>query len=383
MVRVLTLGLLGALAGTTGLLAQVPAVPQVPSVPGSPTIPTVPGGTTPGATVPGVTAPGTSAPSSSSTQPSNIYSFLCPTSAQTAACQAKLCASPVGQILSAVLQPVSLYSGGIVGQNCCPQNNPNNQSNFVNSSDLGQPSDSALGAAARIQQDDAEASRRVQAVEYLSTVDSSRYPEAELALIASLRGDRNECVRLAAARGLQRGCACSKRVMEALAITISGSNRDGFPIECSPRVRAAATFALQGCLHRCTVTPVETETPPEPPVRPEVPRGTDKKPGVVQLIPASPEEWPRQPAAQAVREAQILPSPPAAAPSGTMSGGTPPALTPATAEPLLLPPPPMYLPPSPLAAPTAPPAPTLGGGRHDLFSVFQQAAQPAQPAQPR
>jgi hypothetical protein len=85
-------------------------------------------------------------------------------------------------------------------------------------------------------------------VRYLGTVDCRYWPEAEEALINALRADRNECVRLEAAWSLNRGCCCTRKTIEALAITVSGSERDGNPPEVSPRVRAAAHEALTNCL---------------------------------------------------------------------------------------------------------------------------------------
>jgi hypothetical protein len=365
--RVFAWSLTAALTATAALSAQTPAVPTVPA---GPTTPVAPGITTPAMPA---------AQGSDGKSCCNIWSFILPTPDQKAACQAKFCSSPFGQVFSAVLQPVSLYTGGLVSNNICPQNNANaatngatGQPNFITPGDLAQPADSALGAASRIQQDDQEATRRRQAVEYLGTVDASRYPEAEAALISSLRGDRSECVRLAAARALQRGCACSKAVMEALAITISGSSRDGFPVECSPRVKAAAAVALQGCLHRCTVVPVETETPPEP-VRPEPPGQPDKKPTGALLTPYYSDQLPRQPMGQVIREAQVV----AASPAPVLPAAAPPAASP---EPPLLPTPAVLPPAPPQAVPPQPaPAPVTtrpSAGRHDLLGVFLQAARP-------
>src|SRR5436305_814669 len=84
---------------------------------------------------------------------------------------------------------------------------------------------------------------------------------AEAALITGLRVDRNECVRLAAARALGSCCCCTKKTIAALTITVSGSSKDGNPSENSERVREAAAAALEMC-----VTCYE-EMPPEP-VRP-------------------------------------------------------------------------------------------------------------------
>ncbi|HZZ82799.1 MAG TPA: HEAT repeat domain-containing protein, partial [Gemmataceae bacterium] len=102
------------------------------------------------------------------------------------------------------------------------------------------------GAAARIKKDEADAQARRQAVRYLGTVDCSRWPEAEAALINALRGDRNECVRLEAALALRNGCCCTVKIRRALEMTIIGK-ADKFPPERSERVKAAAADALAHC----------------------------------------------------------------------------------------------------------------------------------------
>jgi hypothetical protein len=285
---------------------------------------------------------------------------------------------------------VSLYSGGVVGSNfCAGQNNNNNnngqngtdQPNFVNPANLAQPDDSALGAAARIQQDDAQAMQRRQAVEYLGTVDGDRYPEAQTALINSLRGDRNECVRLAAAKALQRGCSCGKPVMEALLITISGGSQDGFPPECSHRVKAAADVALHKCLHRCTVVPVEPEKPPEAPGRPELPGPVERQPPPKLPGPAKPRPTASQEPPTAAPET-ILPAthtsppqdlpPPLPPPPGTGVPGveTWPAPPDAGNSPAPAPNPGATAPPpsAPGAAPAAQPRP-----RRDLLAIIKRA----------
>ena len=117
----------------------------------------------------------------------------------------------------------------------------------------GPPAGGARGAAAtaaKIKASEADAKARVAAVEYLGTVDCSRWKEATKALIISLRADPNECVRWAAARVLNSGCCCNKDTIEALRICVAGEDKDGNPPETSPRVKAAAFIALQNCLMR-------------------------------------------------------------------------------------------------------------------------------------
>ena len=133
----------------------------------------------------------------------NLWTFLCLSPEQKAACKAKFCASQFGRLINNSLAPVSALTGSVVPQ-CCPLIDPAN---------LVQPPDSALGAAAQIQKDTAEAAARRAAIRYMSTVDCNWWPEASAALINSLRADKNECVRLEAALALQRGCCCNSRTI--------------------------------------------------------------------------------------------------------------------------------------------------------------------------
>ncbi len=238
--------------------AQVPEVPGVPAVPGA------------ASAIPGAAAV-PSAASAGSSAPSNIWSKLCPTPQQMQACKQKLCSCTLVQFLSGGLAPVSAMTGGLIG-GCCP--GPNQP----NPADLALPADSAQGAAARIKKLEAEAAARRAAVRYLGTVDCSRFPEAELALIASLRGDENECVRYEAALALGRGCCCTKKVLEALVATVSGKKTND-PPEHSLRVRMAAAIALERCLIKyCELEPlIPDEKSPEKPVAPEPVPAKDAK----------------------------------------------------------------------------------------------------------
>ena len=98
--------------------------------------------------------------------------------------------------------------------------------------------------------------------------------------------DRNECVRLEAAWALGRGCCCTRRTIGALALSASGSERDGRPRECSPRVRAAAAASLDHCL-AALAGPVEG-APPPPAVGPkELPKEAGKAPAKLPITPAA------------------------------------------------------------------------------------------------
>ena len=108
----------------------------------------------------------------------------------------------------------------------------------------------AEAAAAKIRADEAGAKARRAAVHYLGTVDCHYYPEAEAALIAAVRADRNEGVRLEAVLALGNGCCRTKRTMDALNLVVSGSEQDGNPAETSERIRQAASGALQHYMTR-------------------------------------------------------------------------------------------------------------------------------------
>jgi hypothetical protein len=182
--------------------------------------------------------------------------MLCPTEEQHKKCLEKLCKIPLVGMMGGALTPISAMSGGLL-PSCCP--GPNQ----ANPADLAKDADSAEGAASRIKKEEAEAKARRAAVRYLGTVDCRRFVEAEAALIKSLRGDTNECVRWEAAMSLANGCCCTKNVLQALVITVSGKKTNE-PPECSPRVRAAAAYALERCLNRYCETDM-----PKPPERPE------------------------------------------------------------------------------------------------------------------
>lgn len=175
--------------------------------------------------------------------------------AQRAARRYRCCETPVGQFFNNMTKPVGLFFGGTNGL-LCPQ--------LPSPEELARPG--AEGAAAQIQQEEAGAKARRAAVRYLGTVDCHWWPEAEKALIVALRSDRNECVRLEAALALGSGCCCTKPIIEALAICVSGSHKDGNPSETSERVRAVAMGSLQHCLgcYESVETVPEVPAPPPP-----------------------------------------------------------------------------------------------------------------------
>jgi hypothetical protein len=173
------------------------------------------------------------------------------------ACKAKICACPLGQMITNAGKPLNTALGGLLCPPCCPP---------VNQDDLKKPSTLPDGACAKIMQEELEMPKRRKSIQCLARVDCHWWPEAEAALIGALRADRNECVRLEAAKALAGGCCCTKKTIEALVIVVSGSKKDGNPSENSERVKAMAMLALQHCLV-CFVDEEEPK-PPELPKKP-------------------------------------------------------------------------------------------------------------------
>jgi hypothetical protein len=225
-------------------LPPIPSAPAAPAVPVAPAAPSVPGSM------------------GSSTSQGNIWSKILLTPEQKAACKKHWCESGIAQFVGMMVKPMTLATGGLI-KPCCP--GPDQ----AKPEDLAKPSDSADGAAARIKEDEAHAKERRANVRYLGTVDCSRYPEAEKALINALRTDRNECVRWEAAIVLGHGCCCTRKTIEALKMAASASDKDNNPKESSERVRAAAEVSLNAC-------ETSADLPPEPP---------EKAPGAEKIEP--------------------------------------------------------------------------------------------------
>jgi len=212
-------------------------------------------------------------------KPATIWSKLGISCDQLRECRRRCCKTELGKLINNMFAPARLASGGLV-PDCCPA--------VLTAEELAKLAPGevspAEAAAAKIKADEATAKARRAAVKYLGTVDCHYFPEAEAALIAALRADRNECVRLEAAYVLGRGCCCTKRTIEALNIVITGSDRDGNPSETSERVRICAMESIQNCMSRGVEFP--TPEPPELPraLPPEIPTGLSMtQPGQIQL----------------------------------------------------------------------------------------------------
>jgi hypothetical protein len=211
------------------------------------------------------------------------------------ACKAKkerCCASPLGKLLANMTRPMQAMTGGVLPSCCPPGPSP---------ADLASPG--PVGAAAKIKAEEAQAKARRAAVKFLATVDCHYYPEAEAGLIGALRCDRNECVRWEAAHSLATGCCCNKRTIEALAITVSGSEKDGNPGETSFRVRAEAFAALQFCLANHHDAPVRPENP-LPPEQPAALRLPEMSAGEQTVLTAYYQNVSDKPWGDVLRDAQ-------------------------------------------------------------------------------
>jgi hypothetical protein len=258
-----TAGLVALAVWSPPLRAQVPGVPPIGAA----------GGLSPAAGAAGsaLGAGGGLGGAATAAQPTTLWSFLGLSSSNLQACGAKFCASPLGQMAnSMVTGPLGAVTGGFLPP-LCPPPTAAQAAALAN-----QPGAGAQAAAAKIQASEAGAKARVAAVEYLGTVDCSRWPEATKALVTALLEDPNECVRFAAARALNSGCCCNKDTIEALRICVSGEAKKGNAPETSPRVKAAAFSALQNCLMKVPedrpneLAPERSQPPAVPtPPRPE------------------------------------------------------------------------------------------------------------------
>ncbi len=241
-----------AVASSPRVWAQIPAAGAPPG-----------GASTAAATALGGAGGGAATPAAApAAAPQTIWGFFGLSSANVHACIAKLCNTQLGQMAnSLVTGPMGAVSGGFIPPLCPPAPTPQQ----IAALDKAAPG-GAAATAAKIKASEADAKARVAAVEYLGTVDCSRWKEATKALVNALRADTNECVRYAAARVLNSGCCCNKNTIEALKICVAGEDKDGNPPETSCRVKGAAFSALQNCLMKVPevlpreeVKPIERE----------------------------------------------------------------------------------------------------------------------------
>ncbi len=233
-------------------------------------------------------------------------------------CTSSCCNSPFGQLLSNILKPFSMMTGGLVPVPC-QQTGGQPGGGGSGSQDGG-----AESTANKIKQEEADAKARIAALKYLATCDCHYFPEAGAAIVLSLRTDKNECVRWQAARSLQTGCCCNPKVIEALTLTVSGNNKDGNPAETSPRVQSAACLALQLCLARHPPTTAPADTELRRPEEPSSVPGTGRPPPKTE----SPG-LPSRTESEVIPPGRIMPDSSQQLPGNLLStpGGVPPAAT--------------------------------------------------------
>ncbi len=142
--------------------------------------------------------------------------------------------SPIGKLVGGLRKPLSMATGGLIPGEPTPSAKEQTQGG-------------AAGTAAQVKAAALEAPKRQAAVQALKGVDVRYHPEAEGALIAALRTDPSECVRYDAALVLTTLPVCTKKIADALKVSVESSQSDGNPAELSPRVRLQAEVALGHC----------------------------------------------------------------------------------------------------------------------------------------
>lgn len=209
---------------------------------------------------------------------SPLIALLCPSPDQAKMLKDKFCNNPLGKLLSNGLKPISVLTGGILGE-CCPSD-PAAQFN--------PEAGGAEGVAGAIAVEEANAKKRRAAARFLGTVDCHYFPEVTDALVGLLRQDRNECVRLEAALALGRGCCCNKTTIQALAYTVTGSKKDKGIEEKSERVKAAAAASLHHCL-ACLgeVPPPKAQEPVKEPEKRKEPESAARQKADPLAVPAA------------------------------------------------------------------------------------------------
>lgn len=265
-------------SGLVALASLTPQLPaQAPAAPAAPAVPDLAGPST------GV-------------DPGGLAKFLGISKDQKEARKRRCCKSPLMQLINNSMAPMRAFTGGALG-NCCPTE-PSQQ-------DMQKPG--VEGVCAKIKKDAAGVKARRAAVRCVGAADCHYWPEAEGALIGALRSDRSECVRWDAAVALGDGCCCTKRTMEALLISATGSDRDGNPAETCERVKAAAYTSLQHCLSCFSQeVPGDVKKGPEVPVpeKPEKVQPTAGADGETPIFTAYYRNLDKKPMAQTIEEAR-------------------------------------------------------------------------------
>lgn len=147
----------------------------------------------------------------------------------------KIKASPIGAMIRELRKPLSSITGGLVPATSAP-----------GAKEMAAPG--PAGTAAQIQALKLDGPKRAAAIAELKGLDIRYHPEVTQTLIAALRADPSECVRLEAARTIATLRTCTKPLTEALRICVEGTEKDGNPAELSPTVQRQAAIALNCCL---------------------------------------------------------------------------------------------------------------------------------------
>lgn len=232
-------------------------------------------------------------------EPHTLWTFLGLSHQNLKKCHCCFCGSKLGHMCDSLITPFRVVSGGIVPPLCC---------HVPTCEELAcmNPDNCSLAeiVAAKIRRGEADACKRRAAVRFLGSVDCQYYHEAEEALIAHLRADQNECVRLEAAHVLGNGCCCTPRTLAALQIAVAGTAADGNPPEKSDRVKAAAMDALQSCLSCYAGTPATSEAPLQTPPLEVLPPPAPSPKSPLQLMSFTSTADEKKPPRDVVLEAQ-------------------------------------------------------------------------------
>lgn len=256
-----------------------------------------------------------------------------------------------------------------------------------------------MGLANKLKEEEAKAPLKVQAIEYLATLDCNCYPEIVDALLASL-DDCSEMVRFAALKALRKrccgasgcrecdkcvgdcqGCQCQKKVIDRLNDLLLDRDESGCLKEKSPRIRCLATTMIEECLARRQPPPYLVEDDAPVPPKKAQPDATPK------AVPDAPPK----PIPDSV---QVTPNSAAPAPHGSVWSRLfgRPSSSPAETASTMQPSPAMPVATQPTVTVAAKPAPaavakpTLPPTYHSASPSVSQAAsrpsvQPTQPAQ--
>ncbi|QEG40648.1 hypothetical protein [Roseimaritima ulvae] len=160
--------------------------------------------------------------------------------------------SPIGKLTAGMRKPLSMATGGMVPAEKKPHPD-----------EKAQPGPE--GTAAQVKTVKLQAPKRQQAIAELKHIDVRYHPEVEATLIAALRADPSECVRLEAAITIATLPVCSPAIRKALTVCVESKDTDGNPAELSDRVKMRAAMAIAHCANCAPQEMNETLERPEYP----------------------------------------------------------------------------------------------------------------------